>query len=118
MNRNRPSDITVRMATPRDAKEIVAIYARYVQSTAISFEYEVPSVSEFTRRITKTLDQYPWLVCVHHGSIVGYACAHQFCARSAYQWNAELTIYMDQFHTGNGIGSLLYRTLFTILKEQ
>lgn len=34
-----------------DAKELLSIYAPYVTDTAISFEYEVPSVDEFKKRI-------------------------------------------------------------------
>ena len=34
-----------------DAEELLAIYAPYVEETAISFEYEVPSVDEFRNRI-------------------------------------------------------------------
>lgn len=125
MENDKYLNTTIRMATADDAAAIAAIYAHYVQNTTVSFEYEVPSVREMSRRITETLNKYPWLVCVHHEqrlggqeSILGYACAHTFFTRAAYQWDVELTIYMDQHHTGSGIGSLLYRTLFAILKEQ
>ncbi|MGN0329396.1 MAG: GNAT family N-acetyltransferase [Lachnospira sp.] len=33
-----------------DAEELLSIYAPYVQDTAISFEYEVPSLSVFQDR--------------------------------------------------------------------
>ena len=36
--------ISIRNATKADAKAIQAIYAPYVERTAISFEYEVPTV--------------------------------------------------------------------------
>ena len=38
------SDITIRIASPSDAPELLAIYAPYITKTAISFEYDVPSV--------------------------------------------------------------------------
>jgi hypothetical protein len=37
----------IRAATPDDAEEILKIYAPYVLNTAITFEYEVPSLGEF-----------------------------------------------------------------------
>ena len=40
-----------------DAEELLAIYAPYVEETAISFEYEVPSVDEF--RIEQISAKYP-----------------------------------------------------------
>lgn len=52
----------IRLATPADATELVAIYKPYVENTAITFEYDVPSVEEFEGRIRKTLLRYPYLV--------------------------------------------------------
>ncbi len=49
------TNITIRMATKADAKEILDIYVPYVNNTAISFEYDVPSVEEFTDRIINNL---------------------------------------------------------------
>ena len=38
---------TIRVATEADAEEILAIYAKYIEQTAITFEYVVPSIEEF-----------------------------------------------------------------------
>ena len=38
---------------PGDAEALLEIYAPYVEETAISFEYTVPTVSEFRRRIAE-----------------------------------------------------------------
>ena len=43
--------ITVRTASPWDAEQILAVYAPYVEHTAITFEYEVPDLEEFQKRI-------------------------------------------------------------------
>lgn len=42
-----------------DAEELLTIYAPYVEETAISFEYEVPSVDEFRNRIEQISAKYP-----------------------------------------------------------
>ena len=42
---------TIRVATEADAEEILAIYAKYIEQTAITFEYVVPSIEEFRGRI-------------------------------------------------------------------
>ena len=52
----------IRVATEQDAEKLLAIYGYYVENTAITFEYEVPSVEEFRRRICQTLSKYPYLV--------------------------------------------------------
>ena len=54
--------LTIRPANLADAQAIQVIYAPYVEKTAITFEYEVPSVQEFENRINKTLDTYHYLV--------------------------------------------------------
>ena len=46
--------ITVREAEAADAARLLEIYAYYVQNTAITFEYDVPSLSEFQNRIRNT----------------------------------------------------------------
>lgn len=49
------SDIIIRAATIADALDILKIYGYYVEKTAVSFEYTVPSVLEFSKRIENTL---------------------------------------------------------------
>ena len=44
----------IRNAEETDAERLVEIYAYYVESTAVSFEYKVPTVSEFKERIRNT----------------------------------------------------------------
>ena len=36
-------ELTIRVVKPEDAKGLLEIYAPYVEKTAITFEYEVPS---------------------------------------------------------------------------
>ena len=106
------------MATVEDAEEILAIYAPYVRNTAITFEYDVPEIGEFRSRIESTLKNYPYLVAVEEGRIVGYAYAGAFRKRAAYQHSAEMSIYMDERCRQKGIGTLLYQELEKRLLEQ
>jgi phosphinothricin acetyltransferase len=108
----------IRMATPADAKELLQIYAPYVENTAITFEYEVPSVEEFTKRIDNTLTKYPYLVAVEAGKIIGYAYASMFKARAAYSRSVETSIYLKQDCRGKGIGKTLYKSLEDTLRRQ
>ena len=52
-------EITIRSAALSDAPRLLEIYGWYVEHTAISFEYETPSLAEFTQRIAHTLERYP-----------------------------------------------------------
>jgi len=40
--------LIIRDALPEDAERLVEIYSHYVLNTAVSFEYTVPSVHDFT----------------------------------------------------------------------
>lgn len=104
-------ELLIRAATPGDAEEMLAIYAPYVENTAITFEYETPSPREFRRRIAETLEKYPWLAAEIGGRVVGYAYAGPFKARAAYDWAAELTVYLAPEVTKRGVGRLLYAAL-------
>ena len=63
--------MTIHVAQEQDAEELLSIYEGYVRNTAITFEYDVPSVEEFRRRIRYTLEKYPYLVAVEDGKIIG-----------------------------------------------
>ena len=76
--------IVIRSANPQDAPSLRAIYRPYVERTVISFEYEVPSVSDFRQRIKQTLAHYPYLVAELEGEVVGYAYGSAFHPRAAY----------------------------------
>ena len=108
----------IRVATPADAEDLLAIYAPYVTDTAISFEYEVPSVADFRKRIWDTLLRYPYLVAEREDRIVGFAYAGPFKERAAYDWSVETSIYVDQNFKRRGIGGELHEALKRCLQEQ
>ena len=107
----------IRPATPKDATQIQNIYAYYVANTAITFEYEIPSVEEMEARITHTLEKYPYFVVEEAGVIKGYAYAGAFHERAAYSHCAELSIYLDKDEKGKGYGKALYDALEKTLGE-
>ena len=112
------NEIMIRVATPDDAKALLALYAPYVEQTAITFEYEVPSVEEFRERIKHTLERYPYLVAEMDGTPVGYAYVSPFKERAAYDWAVETSIYVGMEYKRLGIGRKLYDELERILKQQ
>lgn len=108
----------IRIATENDAEELLNIYAPYVEKTAITFEYEVPSVEEFRIRIRNILKKYPYIVEEKEGEILGYAYAGVFKNRAAYDWAVETTIYVREDQRKSGVGRALYEGLENILKMQ
>lgn len=102
-------NIRIRVASPKDADALLEIYKPYVLDTAVTFEYEVPSTSEFRRRINNVLEKYPYLVAEDNGEIVGYAYACAFHERPACGWAVETSVYVKQERRKQGIGKHLYK---------
>ena len=101
-----------RLATLDDAPALLSIYAPYVEKTAISFEYDVPSLDEFRRRIADISRKYPYLVAEdENGQFLGYAYTHTFIARKAYDHCAESTIYLALDARKHGLGKRFYRAI-------
>jgi L-amino acid N-acyltransferase YncA len=111
---------TIRLAQPDDAAGILAIYGPHVINTSASFEYQPPSIAEMQQRISKTLQKYPWIVAQDNdsGQILGYAYTSTYRERSAYQWDAETSIYIHPDAQRRGIARQLYGLLFDISRKQ
>lgn len=106
----------IRLATRDDAPGIAEIYAPIVRDTHLSAELEVPSVEEMRRRIESTIKTHPWLVAEADGRIAGYAYATTFRARLAYQWCAEVSVYIHEDFRRQGLGKKLYANLLDRLR--
>lgn len=99
-----------------DAAALVAIYAPYVEETAITFETEVPTVAEFRARIERITARYPYLVAEEDGEILGYAYASTFIGRAAADWTVETSVYIQRTACHKGVGGALYQALEEALR--
>ena len=108
----------IRLAREDDAHAIAAIYGPIVLDTPISFEVEPPDAAEVAQRIRRTLGRHAWLVDERDGVVAGYAYASQHHERAAYQWSANVTVYIGERFRRAGVGRGLYTSLFDILVTQ
>lgn len=107
----------IRQATAADSAAILDIYSPYILNTAISFEEEIPPVTEFAARIEKITAVYPYLVCIDGGEVVGYAYASRHGERAAYRYSVGVSVYIKPDFHGRGAAEALYGKLFAILER-
>ncbi|HWW67208.1 MAG TPA: arsinothricin resistance N-acetyltransferase ArsN1 family B [Solirubrobacterales bacterium] len=109
----------IRDADPaRDAVACAAIYAPYVETSAISFEERPPDAAEVEARIERYSRTHPWLVAEEGGGVVGYAYACRHRERAAYRWSADVSVYIAAAEHRRGHGRRLYEELFERLRRQ
>lgn len=101
-----------------DAQEILNIYTPYILYSDVTFECTVPTTQEFFVRIQHYTEQFPYLVYETDGEIAGYAYAGKQREREAFQWNTEISVYVDEKHQRQGIAWKLYSALLAILTLQ
>lgn len=112
------TEIKIRMATKEDAPALLEIYTPYVLETAVTFEIEPPSLEEFSARVERVLERYPYIVAEKDGLILGYAYAQAFRPRAAYAHSAETSIYVRKDLRSRGLGRRMYEALAKLLLLQ
>lgn len=108
----------IRVATPADGGAVYEIYSHYIATSSATFEITQLSPEIMSDRIAATLPDFPYLVCLEKGEIVGYCYAHRLGEREAFQYGAELCIYLRPEGTSRGVGTRLYRCLMALLARQ
>lgn len=111
-------DNRIRSADIADAAAVRAIYAPFITDSSTSFEADVPDLAEMERRIQAYADHYPWLVFERDREVLGYAYGSPHRPRKAYQWSAEVSVYVDAKAHRCGVGRALYTALFELLRKQ
>ena len=108
---------SMRLAAVSDSESILNIYAPYITDTAVSFETEIPAIGDFSARIAKIAEEYPFVVYEMNGKIIGYAYASRHRERAAYRFDVDVSIYVLPEYHGLGIACKLYDCLFALLKK-
>jgi L-amino acid N-acyltransferase YncA len=106
---------SIRVASVNDAESILDIYGPYVLDTAVSFEERPPTVDEMAERIAAG---HLWLVAEGGMGVLGYAYAAPFHRRPAYRWSVEVSIYLSEAATGQGVGRLLLGELLDGIRSR
>jgi L-amino acid N-acyltransferase YncA len=108
--------ISIRPVKISDTDFCLSLYSKYVVGSAVSFELEAPSLEEFSNRIDTISKRFPYLVAEENGNVIGYAYASAYRDRAAYQWNVEVSIYVEDQNKKSGVATALYTQLFSELE--
>lgn len=106
----------IRVVKKDDAAAMLEIYSPFILNSGITQEITVPSIEEFQKRISETLELRPWIVCEINGDVAGYAYAGKYRDRKGYQWCTEPSVYISEKYLRNNIAHSLYTALFEILE--
>ncbi len=104
----------IRFIEEKDIQACCDLYNWYIENTTITFEEEPLTLSQFTQRVHQIQKKYPYIVLEENDQIVGYAYLDAFSPRVAYNWTADLSIYLDHTFKSKGYGSLLMEEILRL----
>ena len=102
----------MRTAEEGDAAAVAAIYAHYVETSAVTFDEEVPDAAAIAARIEAVISAgLPFLVAEDDDALAGYAYLAPYHGRGAYRHTAEDSVYVAPGARGRGVGRTLLERL-------
>lgn len=110
--------IAVRPAREDDLAAVRDIVNWAIENTHYNFNLEPQTLAHWQAEHANGRDHYPWLVAESAGLVVGVAYAGRYKVRRAYDWCAEVTVYVSHLHHRRGVGAALYAELLPILEAQ
>ncbi len=108
----------MRPATLKDLPRIVAIYNAVIPEKIATADPEPVTVAAKTDWFhSHSEDHYPLLVHEKKNEIIAWVSFQPFYGRPAYQYTAEISIYINKIHRGQGLGKQLLQESLTIAHE-
>jgi L-amino acid N-acyltransferase len=107
--------ISVRLATVADAEQIRAIYNHEVLHTVATFDLVPRSAADQIAWMEARSGAFSTIVAVdpvdRQGDVVGFGALSPYKERAAYRTSVEDSVYVRRDRNGQGIGTLVVRSL-------
>ena len=115
---SRQNRTSIRSPRLSDFPQITGIYKYFVLHTTISFDTTPPPENTMIRKWQELQKlNYPYLVATHNNTITAFAYLAPYRTRNAYKHTAELSVYVDNNHQRQNIGSKLVAELLNKAPE-
>ena len=112
--------LVIRPAEVRDLPGVLEIYNHYILTSPATFDL-VPQTLEQRQEWFShyhVTGRHRMMVADRDGLVLGYATSSVFRPRAAYDQSVESSVYVRDGATGQGLGTRLYRALFTALGDE
>ena len=107
-------ELRIRAACFADLPAIQAIHNQGIADRVATLDTELRSAEDTQRWFAEHGPRHPVLVAERDGAVVGWAALNVFKPRPAYQYVADLSIYIARPWRGQGIGTRLLQALMPL----
>lgn len=101
--------INIRQATIDDLPQIVTIYNQAVPSHIVTDDSSPISIASRKKWFTQFDPTHPLWVAEENNHVCGWCALENFFAHPAYQFSAEIAIYLDKQWQQQGLGKRLLK---------
>lgn len=101
-----------------DYARCLEIYNWYIQNSTATLEFDPLSLVQFSERIERIRQNYPYIVCEDEGIVIGYSYLDPFGVRKGYRYTCDLAIYVDRDQRRKGVGRMLMDAVLAAGKAQ
>ena len=112
------SSFTVSFAEATDMAGVCEIGNHYIRTAPYNFRTDPQTLDEWIGDWTRTRARHPWVVAVGDERVLGVAYGSPWNTRAAYDWCAEVTVYVAHDAARQGIGRALYDRLLAVMDGQ
>jgi len=111
------NEVVIRDATIEDLTGIVAIYNSTIPSRMVTAELKPATVDSKQEWFCRHTVKRPIRVITdNNGTIIGWTSIEPFINREAYNYTAEISIYLAREWRGKGIGKQLLQYIISTAK--